>query len=124
MRPFQNLSAALAALGAAGLLAGCGGEGGGGGTLEGVYYPQFGPGANRLDMALTDQSWNFSADGTVVTTSEGGARPWTYKVKGKKVHLSGASDRNSGQTRVLTIGDDGCIWDGSGNLAGKIAFCA
>lgn len=121
MKTHRKTIAALAALGAAGLLAACGG---GGGTLEGVYYPQFGPGANRLDMALTDQSWAFSADGTVVTTSESGARPWTYKVKGKKVHLAGASDRNAGEKRVLTIGDDGCIWDGSGNLAGKIAFCA
>jgi len=124
MKSHRKTIAALAAFGAAGLLAACGGSGGGGGTLEGVYYPQFGPGANRLDMALTDQSWAFSADGTVVTTSESGARPWTYKVKGKKVHLAGASDRNAGEKRVLTIGDDGCIWDGSGNLAGKIAFCA
>ncbi|MCR9080119.1 MAG: hypothetical protein NXH78_13565 [Hyphomonadaceae bacterium] len=119
-----KLKTALAALGTTILLSACGGGGGGGSTLDGVYYPQFGPDANRLDRALTDQSWSFSADGSVVTTSEGGDRQWTYKVKGKKVHLSGASERNSGQKRVLTIGDNGCIWDGSGNLAGKIAFCA
>lgn len=114
----------LAALGATILLSACGGGGSGGSTLEGIYYPQFGPDANRLDRALTDQSWRFSADGSVVTTSEGGERQWTYKIKGKNVHLSGASDRNSGQKRVLTIDENGCIWDGSGNLSGKIAFCA
>lgn len=119
-----KIKMAVAALGATILLSACGGGGGGGSTLDGVYYPQFGPDANRMDRALTDQSWSFSADGSVVTTSEAGNRQWTYSVKGNKVHLSGASDRNSGQKRVLTIGDNGCIWDGSGNLAGKIAFCA
>ncbi|MCR9225628.1 MAG: hypothetical protein NXH70_16285 [Hyphomonas sp.] len=121
MKCHRKLSVALTALGLTGLLAACGG--GGGEALEGAYYPQFGPGANRLGMALTDQSWTFSADGTVVTTSESGARPWTYKVRGKKVELSGASDRNAGEKRVLTIGDNGCIWDGPANRSDKIAFC-
>lgn len=121
MAQSTRLTSAVAAIGAVALLSGCGGEAA---TLDGTYYPQFAPDANRLDRALTDHSWTFSADGTVVTNSESGARQWTYKVSGQKVHLSGASDRNAGERRVLTIGDDGCIWDGSGNLAGKISFCA
>ena len=85
MAHHMKLKTTLAALGATFLLSACGGGGGGGSTLDGVYYPQFDPDANRLDRALTDQSWSFSADGSVVTTSEGGDRQWTYKVKGKKV---------------------------------------
>ena len=104
-------------------LSACGAGGGGGETLSGTYLPQFEAGANRLDMALTDQSWTFADDGTVITQSAGGARQWTYKVSGKQVRLSGASDRNSGERRTLTKGDDGCLWDGSGNLAGKMEFC-
>lgn len=111
-----------AALAGAMTLTACGG-GGSGGTLDGTYYPQFGPDANRLDRALSDQSWTFSNDGTVSTVSESGTRQWTYSIKGNKIHLKGASDRNSGESRVFTKGDNGCIWAASGNLAGALSFC-
>jgi hypothetical protein len=105
-----------------------GGEASGGdGTLSGVYLPQLGDvpaSERRLAASAADRRWEFSADGKVTTHSQGGARRWTYRVRGKEIQLTGAGSETQGERRRFTFHADGrCIWDGRGNSSVDMRFC-
>lgn len=97
------------------------------GALAGTYLPQLGDvpaSERRLAAAAADRRWEFTADGKVTTYSQGGARRWTYQVRGKEIRLTGAGAETQGERRRFTFHADGrCIWDGRGNSSVDMRFC-
>ncbi len=106
---------------------GAGKSKGGGPSLSGTYVPQLGDvpaSERRLAAAAADRRWEFSDDGTVTTYSQGGARRWTWEVRGKEIRLTGAGPETRGERRLFTFHSDGrCIWDGRGNSSVDMRFC-
>ncbi len=96
-------------------------------TLTGTYVPQLGDvpaSERRLAAAAADRRWEFSDDGNVTTHSQGGARRWTYEVRGTEIRLTGAGPETQGERRLFTFHNDGrCIWDGRGNSSVDMRFC-
>jgi hypothetical protein len=109
------------------LIAADGDDSGAAGALSGTYLPQLGDfpaSERRLAASAADRRWEFSADGKVTTFSQGGARRWTYQVRGKEIRLTGAGSETRGERRRFTFHADGrCIWDGSGNSSVDMRFC-
>jgi hypothetical protein len=123
MKRFRMLVIAAGML----VLVSCGGESGAGGssthTLEGTYLPQHPPNAPRYEISLTDRQWVFSKDGTVRTTTTDGTHIWEYRIQANTIQQRGTSERRRGQTRRMTLGDDGCIFDGPQQHPGFTRFC-
>ncbi len=96
-------------------------------SLSGTWVPQLGDvpaSERRLAAAAADRRWEFSDDGTVTTFSQGGARRWTWEVRGKEIRLTGAGPETRGERRLFTFHSDGrCIWDGRGNSSVDMRFC-
>ena len=100
---------------------------GGNRNLVGTYVPQLGDvpaSERRLAAAAADRRWEFTEDGKVTTHSQGGARRWTYEIRGKEIRLTGAGPETRGERRLFTFHSDGrCIWDGRGNSSVDMRFC-
>lgn len=96
-------------------------------ALVGTYLPQLGDvpaSERRLAAASADRRWEFTGDGKVTTHSQGGARRWTYQVRGREIRLTGAGPETQGERRLFTFHNDGrCIWDGRGNSSVDMRFC-
>lgn len=110
------------------ITAGCGGTDTGARTnsgppLEGVYAPQFPPGASRLDRMGVDTRWEFSPGGTVITRGPHRTVTWRYRIRGSEIQLAGVDERNQGERRLFTRADEHCIWDGHGSSV-DVKFCA